>query len=722
MIKSLIKRHCVWVCTFLFINVFFFRWFSSDSFINGDVWFILNANLVYLSNFLWKSYFDLGAFYAETPLLAISHISSLPTYFFGFEYNSFTIKLLFFYPFIFFAPWGMFRLSKKLTNSNIAASVAAIFFTINTPNISSLAMGHLHTVTAHIFFPFILLNAIGFFEDVENKSNRSLYMLCFMFALCGIYELRVAYMSFLWLVIFIAFIFARDGLVQLKKIWVLVFSVILTLLISNLYWIMPSIVTFGSEGLASNPILNRPTFGGEYLNILNPLTFFHPYWTSGEIAVFTTQTIPTIFFFIPLFSILGWLVSRKSKYSLYFMLLLIIGILLTKQFNQPFGYIYTLLFDYVPGFKLFREPLKFFSAVGIAHPVLIGFLVAYLEKRKLKKYLLATLAILLAIVFMIATPIFTGRAGTIFTPVDTTDVSYSKLNNYLSKSNDKHGFFRVLWVPTASSLGLIRDKMPHIHLDVLHEYWIKNIKSKNTPSNGAPFDLFFAPELSNILDIYTIRYLVIPKESTAMEGDFYHWYSKRSEYVKRVENTPYLKKIDIGDKSVSLYENVGYYPHIFTSDTIFTLSLKDNSGSVKYENVSPVEYKVKIEKLVGKTYLNFGDAYHQQWRLYAGDFHWTDIFWKKDAVFSDAYHLKNSAQLNSFLIDKDYVMNNLSPSDYKVNGDGSIDLELTIYFRPQAYLYLGSIVSGAYFLSFLLYVLISACRTALKKGNLTTNR
>ncbi len=31
---------------------------------------------------------------------------------------------------------------------------------------------------------------------------------------------------------------------------------------------------------------------------------------------------------------------------------------------------------------------------------------------------------------------------------------------------------------------------------------------------------------------------------------------------------------------------------------------------------------------------------------------------------------------------------------YKENPDGSIDLELTLYFKPQSYFYLGIIISG----------------------------
>lgn len=45
-------------------------------------------------------------------------------------------------------------------------------------------------------------------------------------------------------------------------------------------------------------------------------------------------------------------------------------------------------------------------------------------------------------------------------------------------------------------------------------------------------------------------------------------------------------------------------------------------------------------------------------------------------------------------LSKEYIKANFDNSYYKENPDGSIDLELTLYFKPQSYFYLGIIISG----------------------------
>ena len=50
--------------------------------------------------------------------------------------------------------------------------------------------------------------------------------------------------------------------------------------------------------------------------------------------------------------------------------------------------------------------------------------------------------------------------------------------------------------------------------------------------------------------------------------------------------------------------------------------------------------------------------------------------------------------VNSLDLSKEYIKANFDKSYYKENPDGSIDIELTLYFKPQSYFYLGIIISG----------------------------
>ena len=62
-------------------------------------------------------------------------------------------------------------------------------------------------------------------------------------------------------------------------------------------------------------------------------------------------------------------------------------------------------------------------------------------------------------------------------------------------------------------------------------------------------------------------------------------------------------------------------------------------------------------------------------------------------IFDSAHQLVNG-YANGWTIDPNYIKQNFDPSYYKENPDGSIDIELTLYYKPQSYFYLGLIVSG----------------------------
>jgi len=52
---------------------------------------------------------------------------------------------------------------------------------------------------------------------------------------------------------------------------------------------------------------------------------------------------------------------------------------------------------------------------------------------------------------------------------------------------------------------------------------------------------------------------------------------------------------------------------------------------------------------------------------------------------------------NQWTIDPEYIRANYPKEYYRENPDGSIDVRMTLYFRPQSYFYLGLIISGTTF-------------------------
>lgn len=70
--------------------------------------------------------------------------------------------------------------------------------------------------------------------------------------------------------------------------------------------------------------------------------------------------------------------------------------------------------------------------------------------------------------------------------------------------------------------------------------------------------------------------------------------------------------------------------------------------------------------------------------------------WEKP-VFDDTHKLVYD-YANQWTIDPVYIRANYPKEYYKQNPDGTIDVRMTLYFRPQSYFYLGLIISGTTFM------------------------
>ena len=78
-------------------------------------------------------------------------------------------------------------------------------------------------------------------------------------------------------------------------------------------------------------------------------------------------------------------------------------------------------------------------------------------------------------------------------------------------------------------------------------------------------------------------------------------------------------------------------------------------------------------------------------------------FLTQKPVFDDT-HIKLNGYANGWVVDPAYVKAHYGPEYYKQNPDGSLDLNLVIYFQPQSYFYIGLAVSGATLLGCLGYL------------------
>jgi hypothetical protein len=471
----------------------------------------------------------------------------------------------------------------------------------------------------------------------------------------------------------------------------------------NTYWLLP----LGKTGaLSSNAIFNRSLFGDEFLNINYAVTLFHPFWTGSKTAIFVVQNIPAYFWLIPIFAFLGLMLNKRNKVILFFGLIALLGIFLTKQVGHPFIDIYQWLYKYFPGFNAFREASKFYFIIALGYSVLIAAFIDWLwinwKKTKWQIFGKYTLIIVIAAVFLWNTkPFITGEIATLFVPRQIP-ADYLVVNNFLLKQDD---YFRTLWIPTTSRWAVYTNSHPEVNtVDMINGAWnnfIKNKGSDKITEAELAKDVLTFPKAKNLLNINSIKYVVVPVEDKANDDDFFVYYGKsRQYYISELNKISYLHKINVGTKDIVVYENENYKPHIYITNNQESINKDQKYEGVNYKFINPTEYKISLKNISNPVYINFSESYHPSWKLYLGDFKWYNVLLNKQKSINNKNHFHNDAGLNSYLIDPRMVCLSheaLVKGD-KVgcvrNKDGSYDIDMTLYFAPQSYMYLGLIISG----------------------------
>lgn len=616
-------------------------------------------------------------------------------------------RIVFLWPILIAFPIFSYLFVRKQTSTKLAAIIGSFVYSYSTYFLV-LETGHLTLLVAYALFPLMLL----YFENALDRRKLKLSIIAGLIGfIISFYEFRIFYISTFILFSFLAYyiLIIRRNIkigVIIKLLSLGVIPIVITILL-NSYWI----ISFANTGsLSSNTAFDRSLFGNEFLNILYAMTLDHPFWTGSKSAIFVVQQIPIYFWLIPLMAILGLYLNRKNKNILFFGLLAVVGIFLTKQVAHPFSNVYPFLFKHLPGFNAFREASKFFSIIALAYSVLIASFVDYILKTRFyknKKYFTYFFVFLIGLIFIFnLRPIASGEFGTLFSPRSIPEDNIL-LNDYVLSDEN---FSRVLWIPATSRWGAYTNNHPILsEADLLHNTWSHYIDNKRNDkiSEGELMkDLISFKYSENLLSNSSIKFVVLPIEDINNDDDFFNYYGKpRSYYANFLNQTKYLKRIDIGTKDLVLFENLKFKPHVYITDVVESIIKENKYDSVNWKFINSSEYRIKINSVKNPIYINFTDSFHPGWKIRVGQFNWKNTLSSNYSV-PEIYHTASDANLNSFYLDPKLIC-----AKYKCmeNNDGSFNIDATIYFKPQIFTYIGLIISMFTFvgLSLILIILVS---------------
>jgi hypothetical protein len=691
----------------------YWRWFNPGFSVYGDWIYIPNTKLAESSFTAFSSALGMPQYttiyQANLQPLWVLHKFLWKTFFFDFGIIE---KIIYFSPFIFLVIFSPFYLAQKLFNNPLISIFTSILYSLNTYVFVLMSeAGHINTGLAYSIAPLTL----AFFISLLKEQKWSTAILSgLILSIETIFDIRLSYIT-IFLIIF-AYIFllikrkniSNTRTFKFNSIIKLLLPFVVTFLIHS-YWILWVIPTFIMNNLNITP--HNAYEWVHYLSfqsISNALTTFHPFW--GErIQYFTKQPISILFYFFPFFFFFPLLINRKDKYILYFTLISIFSAFLVKGSEKPFAIIYTWLFEYFPGFSMFRESQKFFAPLMLANSVLfgisIGLIYQLINKIRFKmKKLISCLFLLITLlgVFYSVKPAITQKIQGTFN-TESLPINYVLLEEYLE--NDKE-FSRVLWLPYLQKFSYYSE----IHPAVFYNNFQNDIFSW-LQQNKEDINIFFdKPYIKDLLSITSIKYIIVPDER---DQNIYKLFGKSKEtYINIVENIKDLKRINISN-DIYLWENKDYLPRLFSSPKINIY--KDYNGLIKGINnsqanvikqpfmflselqkrkmqnlqnfqaspnieviqVDSTKFKIKIIDAKTPYYLIFLEPFDSLWKIYINQ-------------------TKNNV-LSSFSLNNNFLQENNHYKVYEYANAWMIDktgtYELILEYYPQRLMKVGLIIS-----------------------------
>lgn len=556
---------------------------------------------------------------------------------------------------------------------------------------------HINIALVHSIAPLILML---FVKLLQNPKLNILLFFNFVFFIGVCSEIRIMFLVSIILFLALIFFVRKNNYKILIKYFLI--SVIIQLGV-NAFWLIPTLIWSGG---AIEGTTWRDLFWSYLFSLLNAFTGFESSWTwQVPNQHFFPQTIPYYLRIFPSITVLSCLFYKNyskdhKKWFFFSLVVALFWILLSKQEAAPWTKLYRWLYLNIPWFNLFREASKYYFFVDLAYPILISIFLNILTKYK-KSLLIVVLFIICCLNLY---PLFSGKIWTLWDKRIETEV-YKNINHLIR--SDKW-LYKTLWIPFASQWWYFNYDKPRIWIDSIfltHLSW----HYQNNDIDWNNFSSWITSGISNeILDVMGVKYVIVPDRDEWGDNYIYYW-GEPLDYLRQVQKIKGLTQLKINGEIQPIFKNDSYLSIIFTTDQvpmIWNLSrIKMQSLDVKIVSASKYHF---VLKNISKVNLIFSQTFDNNWSIYDNGIDFLTPI--RDKWYFSNTHVKSFLWFNQRTLDADYIKKNFPKDYYKENPDGSIDINLTLYFRPQSYFYLWLGVSGLTFLWLITWLLVDRRR------------
>lgn len=672
-----------------------FRWFTSFAILSDGDWVVRFRDEM-LHMLTWPEAWQpvgMGNFYLTVPFWFME-VTQAALHRIGLTYAVIE-RVEYLWPIVVLTPLGAFLLARKLTRSDVAAFLASLAWSCNVYFFVK-QQSHIYIMLANALMPFA---ALAYVHWLRSRTPRSLIA-----AVLSLFAVTATDFRLFYVLAFILAGWAFSDFVAergwrnhrlLTRHALAAVAPLAAVLLLNAYWL----IGFAKTGsISSNSILDRGVFGDYLVTTADALTLHRGDWTDAVPLTFGTAPVPLRLWWLPLAALAGLWVRRREKDAVFFAAVAVVGVFLSKQSDFPMPEAYRWLFVHVPGFKAFRESSKFFVVQALGYTVLVAYLVEWLQTdargtwRRLRPAAYAALAIL---PLWNAVPLLTGDMRSIFVPVSELP-GYRAVNEFFSSQPD---FFRYVNVPGGSMWIGASPAHPKMSASDLMDLRVM-AQPDGTDVNGSSAwrsEMFRWPQTGALMDLLSIRYAVVPVPNIANHDDIFALLNAdRKKVVADLDASPFLHRKDVGSSDVLVYENPTARPFAVTTSAPDTLAAPSPYVPAEVRVVDVSRMELVLKGVSGPTYLHVSSSYHPGWQLLDR----LPIRWEQLSVvgkeIDGVTHERDVAGTNLYRIDPDSACKVLLCTP---NPDGSFNVHVALFFAPQAYFDLGSVITAAGLLS-----------------------
>jgi hypothetical protein len=582
-------------------------------------------------------------------------------------------------------------------------------------NIFSYPWGFTHQVLIYIFIPPLVLLFVKILLDkVDMKKNLLLFLIIFVISIVA-YN-NIAYflaILFLQLIIFICLLVSKT--VLLNKMLILKLAGLASIYLIAFFWFVLSF--YSSLASFSSQLSHDMAFGGDTMNIVRATSNTILNIFSFNINGFNFQTSVSygLYGIILLCIIVN--IKKINKLQLIFLAVFIFLVFLCTRIAQPFDFINYQIYSFKV-FQFFRSPDKLFIFLPFVYVALFSLLMIQSTIRNKFKIVIFFVLLILPYNFYLGNTVRTlnklddnGYKYVINIP-DQYKTAFNAINRDLRLNS-------VLSLPYSVDNSINWANYPKWYFvgqDVLGELTNKFYISANTYDH---------PNVQNILSFKVdnekrvgINKLLSDLEKFSGGYIFYH----KDIDPRWIIASKYINSLlaELKSKHILQLTTSNDYFDLYKVADKYLMPLISSSGNLLFKQINPTKYKVNLA-LKDNQSIILNQSYNPEWKLFLDKnpnglwckplfkyslfpttecvskrtfFEGEELSYLIKQPLADKSHVMVNDYANKWVINENYIKQNYSPDYYKVNSDGSINIELTMYFKPQSYFYIGIVADG----------------------------